>query len=37
MAYLLKPKAKSLVVSTPFADELKNHIAMVEESTIIFI
>jgi len=34
MAYLLKPKAKSLVVSTPFANELINHIAMVEESII---
>ena len=32
MAYLLKPKAKSLIISTPFANELKNHIAMVEES-----
>ena len=37
MAYLLKPKAKSLVVSTPFANELKNHIAMVEESMMHII
>jgi hypothetical protein len=30
MAYLLKPKAKSLAVSIPFDKELKNHIAIVE-------
>lgn len=29
MALIPKPKSRSLVVSDPFADELKSHLAMV--------